>query len=148
MRDAALLCDEPRGKRVRGGGAEPNLRYDSERMKRHLYLLCGWAALALGAVGALLPLLPTVPFVILAAFCFARSSPKLEQWLLNHRHFGAHIAAWRDKGAISKRGKKAALLTFIFSIMISAIFAPWPWVLAPVAALMISGTWIWTRPEP
>lgn len=116
-------------------------------MKRHLYLLGGWASLALGAIGVVLPLLPTVPFIILAAFCFARSSPKLETWLVTHPRFGHHIVAWREKGAISRRGKKAALLTFIVSILASVLFSPWPWVLVPVAAMAISGTWIWTRPE-
>ena len=69
-------------------------------MKRHFYLVAGWLSLGLGAIGAVLPLLPTVPFVILAAFCFARSSPRLEAWLVGHPVFGPHIAAWRDYGAI------------------------------------------------
>lgn len=116
-------------------------------MKRHFYFVGGWASLALGAIGAFLPLLPTVPFVILAAFCFARSSPKWEAWLLGHKHFGPHIRAWREKGAISRRGKKAALLTFLVSILLSVLLSPWPWFLVPVAAMLISGTWIWTRPE-
>lgn len=116
-------------------------------MKRHLYLLGGWASLAFGSIGVILPLLPTVPFIILAAFCFARSSPKLESWLMSHKHFGPHIVAWRERGAISRRGKKAALLTFVFSIILAVMLTPWPWMLTPVAAMLITGTWIWTRPE-
>ena len=81
-------------------------------MKRHFYLVAGWASLGLGAIGAFVPLLPTVPFVILAAFCFARSSPQLESWLLTHPHFGHHIVAWREKGAISRKGKVAATAAF------------------------------------
>lgn len=116
-------------------------------MKRHFYLLGGWASLALGGIGAILPLLPTVPFMILAAFCFARSSPRLEHWLISHPHFGPHISAWRDKGAISRKGKKTAFFAFIFSIIVAVIFVPWPWMLTPVVAMLISGTWLWTRPE-
>ncbi|MDZ3831252.1 MAG: YbaN family protein [Sphingopyxis sp.] len=116
-------------------------------MKRHFYFVCGCLSLALGGIGAVLPLLPTVPFIILAAFCFARSSPKLEAWLVHHPSFGPHIVAWRDKGAISRKGKVAGLLGFAFSILISLVLAPWPWMLVPVVAAVIGGSWIWTRPE-
>lgn len=116
-------------------------------MKRQLYLVGGWASLALGAIGALLPLLPTVPFIILAAFCFARSSPQLERRLVEHPRFGHHILAWRDKGAISRRGKVAASFAFVVSILLSIVFAPWPWVMVPILAMCVTGTWIWTRPE-
>ena len=116
-------------------------------MKRHLYLVGGWASLAFGAIGAVLPLLPTVPFVILAAFCFARSSPRLEAWLLDHPAFGPHIVAWRDNGAISRKGKVAALLAFAFSIVLAVAFAPWPWMMVPIIAAAVGGSWIWTRPE-
>ncbi|MCC2603388.1 YbaN family protein [Sphingopyxis yananensis] len=116
-------------------------------MKRHLYFVGGWTALGLGAIGAVLPLLPTVPFIILAAFCFARSSRKLEIWLVEHPQFGPHITAWREKGAISKKGKRAALLTYVISMLVAVIFTPWPWVLIAVAAILISGTWLMTRPE-
>ena len=116
-------------------------------MKRHFYLVAGWGALALGAIGAFLPLLPTVPFVILAAFCFARSSPRLEAWLLTHPVFGHHILAWREKGAISRKGKVAASIAFAASIVIALLFAPWPWMMAPIIAAVVGGSWIWTRPE-
>ncbi len=116
-------------------------------MKRHFFLVSGWLALALGAIGAFVPLLPTVPFVILAAFCFARSSPRLEAWLLTHPTFGGYIVAWREKGAISRKGKIAASLAFAVSILLALIFAPWPWMMAPIVAAAVTGSWIWTRPE-
>jgi len=116
-------------------------------MRRHLYLIAGFASLGLGAIGAFLPLLPTVPFMILAAFCFARSSPALEAKLLDHTHFGPHIRRWRERGAISRRGKKAALATFTFSATLALFLSPWPWYLLPLTASLIGGTWIWTRPE-
>src|SRR3546814_13085565 len=84
-------------------------------MRRHFYLACGFLSLGLGAIGAFLPLLPTVPFMILAAFCFARSSPALEARLLEHRHFGPHIRRWRERGHISRRGQKAARADFRIS---------------------------------
>lgn len=116
-------------------------------MARLLYLLLGWASLALGAVGLVLPLLPTVPFVILAAFFFARGSPRLEQWLTGHPQFGPHIEAWRKRGAISRKGKRAALICFGMSALLGLAFLAFPWSLAPLAAAAIGGSWIATRPE-
>ena len=49
-------------------------------MKKILYLLLGFAGLGLGALGAVLPMLPTFPFLMLAAFCFARSSERVDRW--------------------------------------------------------------------
>ncbi len=116
-------------------------------VKRYAYLLMGWLALILGGVGIFLPILPTVPFMILAAFCFARSSPKLESWLLEHEKFGHHITAWRVHGAISRKGKIMALMAFAFSAIMAILFAPNPYHYIPIIAALIGGTWIWMRPE-
>jgi uncharacterized membrane protein YbaN (DUF454 family) len=116
-------------------------------VRRLLYLIAGFVSLGLAIIGAILPVMPTTVFVILAAWCFARSSPKLERKLLDHPTFGPHILRWRENGAISRKGKMAASWAFALSIVIGLIFAPWPWSLAPVAAAAIIGGWIWTRPE-
>ena len=115
-------------------------------VRRFLFLSLGFASLALGAVGAVLPLLPTVPFVLLAAFFFARSSPRLEAWLVGHERFGPHITAWRTRGAISRKGKNAAFFAFALSAALG-LALPFPWLLVPIAAALIGGTWIATRPE-
>jgi uncharacterized protein len=116
-------------------------------MRRWFYLIGGFVSLGLGGLGVALPLLPTVPFVILAAFCFARSSPALERRLIEHRVFGPHILLWRERGAISRRGKRAALIAFAASAVAALLLAPMPWSLVPLAAAAIGGSWIWSRPE-
>lgn len=117
-------------------------------MKRQLFLLAGLTAVALGSIGVVLPLLPTVPFMILAAFCFANSSPRLEKWLVEHKIFGPHIHNWRTGRAITRKGKWASTIAFAASCIIALIFVKLPWNLAPIAAALIGGTWIWTRAEP
>jgi uncharacterized protein len=117
------------------------------RMIRAAYLLLGLVALLLGAAGAVLPLLPTVPFLILAAFCFARSSPALERRLLSHPLIGPQIVAWRTRGAISRRGKRAALVAFAVSAGMGFALLSWPWPLLPLAAAVVGGVWIWRRPD-
>ena len=116
-------------------------------MRRTFFLLLGLLSLALGAVGAFVPLLPTVPFVILAAFCFTRSSPRLERWLVDHARFGPHIRAWRSRGAISPAGKRAALLAFAVSAGAGFALLSLPWSAVPAAAALIGGSWILTRPD-
>ena len=116
-------------------------------MGRHLWTGAGLAFVAIGAVGAFLPLLPTVPFLLLAAFCFAKGNPAWEQRLLDHPKYGPALRQWRERRAISRRAKKAALVAMAISVGITALTAGWPWVLIPAAVMAISGTCIWTRAE-
>ncbi|OZG69854.1 hypothetical protein BTA51_29070 [Hahella sp. CCB-MM4] len=88
-------------------------------MFRILWTIGGGLALAVGIDGLVLPMGPTTPLLLLAAFCFARSSPRLEMWLVEHPRFGPPIRDWRAEGAISLRAKTMALVgvaaTFLFS---------------------------------
>lgn len=116
-------------------------------LTRPLWLGGGLLAVGLGILGIALPLLPTIPFLLLATFCFARSNPAWEQRLLDHPRYGPPLRQWRERRAISRKAKLAALTAMAATIALSAAFAGWPWVLAPVLACMASGAWIWTRPE-
>jgi uncharacterized protein len=112
------------------------------------WLLLGWCFVALGAIGALLPLMPTTIFLILAAGCFARSSPRLEAWLLGHPRFGPALRAWRSERAIPMKGKMAACIGMAVGLALFEIGAhPRPLVLVPVAlAVLGCAVWIVTRP--
>lgn len=117
------------------------------RFARHLWLGAGLTALALGTVGIALPLLPTVPFYLLAAFCFARSRPEWADRLHNHPRYGQALREWRDRRAISRKGKVAALVAMSVGVVATGLALGWPWVLIPLAVMAITGTWIWTRAE-
>lgn len=116
---------------------------------RLLFLTLGWLFVALGVIGAFLPVLPTTPFLLLAVACFARSSPRLEAWLMNHPKFGPPLRNWREKGAISRQAKIMAISLMAVSY---AIFwfgtSPPFWQAALVAALMIGpAIFMLTRPD-
>ncbi|MDB5698320.1 MAG: hypothetical protein JWN69_1124 [Alphaproteobacteria bacterium] len=114
---------------------------------RRLFLFSGGViSLVLGTAGVFLPLLPTVPFVLLAAFCFARSSPRLEGWLLQHRHFGPHIHSWRESRAISRSGKRAAWIAFALSAAAGLFALPLWWSLIPVVVAVAGSGWIASLP--
>ena len=115
---------------------------------RWLWFAGGVTALALGLVGVFLPLLPTTPFVIMAAACFAQSSPRLHDWLLRHPVFGPAICNWRDHRAIPPRAKLAAVIAMGAAFALSLFMALPVWVLLVQAAvLLVAGGWIVTRPS-
>ncbi|MFN3468909.1 MAG: YbaN family protein [Novosphingobium sp.] len=116
-------------------------------MRRSLYLAGGVISVGLGTLGIFLPLLPTVPFMLLAAFCFARSNPAWEQRLLDHPRFGPPLRDWRNRRAISRKGKVGALGAMTAGVILTGLTAGWPWVLIPAATMGLMGAWIWTRPE-
>lgn len=104
-------------------------------------------ALGAGIVGTVLPLVPTVPFMLLAAFCFGRANPALEARLLRDPRFGPHILAWRERGAISRRGKLAAVLGFAGSAVIGLLTLDGPWSFLPLAVAVVGFAWILSRPD-
>ena len=116
-------------------------------MRRIVYRTCGLASLGAGIVGIALPLLPTVPFLILAAFCFARSNPEWADRLHNHPRYGHHLREWRDRRAISRKGKVAALTAMSAGVIFTLLTVGFPLVLISVAVLVLVGPWIWTRAE-
>jgi len=79
-------------------------------MTRIILIACGLLATGLGIVGIVLPVMPTTPFLLLAAACFVRSSPRLYQWLLNNRLFGDYIRRYREGRGIPLRVKVPVLL--------------------------------------
>lgn len=78
----------------------------------------------LGTAGIVLPLLPTTPFLLLAAFLFARSSPRWHNWLLNHKHLGPYISAWRNKTGLTVAQKLRISVSFTVVMSISIYFSP------------------------
>ena len=114
---------------------------------RKFYFLAGMGSLGLGVAGIVLPILPTVPFVILAAWCFGKSNPALEERMLAHPRYGPHITAWRERRAIARIGKVGATLAFAASSIVGAIALDWPWSALPPAIAAVVLGWIWTRPD-
>lgn len=117
--------------------------------RRILLIASGIVALALGLAGIVLPLLPTTPFLLLAAVCFANSSPRLHTWLLTHPTFGPPIESWRRHRAISRRAKWMGSLSMLLVLVAGGLLGLAPWILAlQTVALTGVSLFLWTRPEP
>lgn len=108
----------------------------------------GWLSLILGCIGIFLPLLPTTPFILLAAFCFSRSSERLHQWLITHPQMGPLIQDWQHHGSISKSAKMKASVFMVFGFGVTfAVISVGLMVKGIIAVIGVSVlTFIWTRP--
>ena len=114
--------------------------------QRGLWLAAGVLALGAGVVGVVLPLLPTTPFVLLAAFCFARSNERWARWLLNHRRFGPMLRAWQARRVIPWRAKLLAWTMMGLGSAWSAWVLPQPWCWLP--ALICAAVALWMARLP
>ena len=100
----------------------------------------GWLSVALGVIGLFLPVLPTTPFLLLAAACFARGSPRLHAWLLSHPRLGPLMRDYLDGHGIALKAKVYAIGSMWLSIGVSCWLVPLPWarVLMLVSATLVS----------
>jgi len=119
---------------------------DSSRAVRWLLWLAGTVSLGLGIVGIVLPGLPTTPFVLLAAACYARASPRLHRWLLQHRLFGPLVRDWETHRSLTRRTKTVAQVSMVVMVGLSA----WglrdrPVLLAVVLIAAVIGVWVVAR---
>lgn len=108
----------------------------------------GFLALALAVIGTALPIMPTVPFLIVAAFAFARSSPRFHARLMNHRIFGPQIRQWQYHRAIERRVKILAIGSMAVGLCVSFFLLPPRLWLAQAAVLALVSLFIATRPAP
>ncbi|EIE49328.1 hypothetical protein C357_19421 [Citreicella sp. 357] len=116
---------------------------------RIFWIIFGSIALGLGVLGIALPVLPTTPFVLLAAFCYARGSDRMHAWLLRNRVFGPMIADWQAEGAISARARTLAVgsMAGVFAISL-AMGLPWQALLFQGIAMGGAASYVLTRPLP
>lgn len=116
---------------------------------RAVWFTIGWMNVGLGVIGAVLPLMPTTVFLIAAAWCFARSSPELERWLVDHPRLGPPLRDWRAHGAIRPAAKRLAVLTMAVSLAPTILLGAPVWVAAiQGAALTAVAAFLLTRPTP
>lgn len=117
-------------------------------MPRILYFLCGLFFWGLGIVGAFLPLLPTVPLLLLALFCFARSSKRFHDWLFYHPRWGPPLQAWQIHGVIPRRAKITAISMMIISQGILVSTTQFPSWLYIVVAIFLAAIALWMIRQP
>lgn len=111
------------------------------------FRLLGSASVGLALIGVAVPLLPTTPFLLVAAWAFARSSPRLDAWLRTHPRLGPPLEAWESRRAIPRRAKALAAVSLPASaVMLWSSGVPVAISVAAGAVMLAAGVWILTRP--
>ena len=121
-------------------------------IKRSLLIAAGSLSFGLGVAGIFLPLLPTTPFLLLASFCFLRSSKRLHGWLVNHRLFGKYLRDYLEHRSIP-RNVKISTLAFLWISIILTMFIVGKWYLTVLLAGIATAVSVHilslrTRPTP
>ncbi|PSH19217.1 hypothetical protein B7R74_13545 [Yersinia pseudotuberculosis] len=106
-------------------------------MSRWLLIALGWLAVVLGTLGVVLPLLPTTPFLLLAAWCFARSSPRFHHWLLYRSWFGSYLRTWQQHRALPPGAKWKAVLVTVMTFAVSLWLVKIWWVKVMLLLMLI-----------
>lgn len=109
---------------------------------RYLLILIGVTSVALGAIGVFLPLLPTTPFILLALWCFARSSERFHNWLMQHPNFGPLITMWYSDEGIPASSRNRILILMWLSLIISMLIIAKLWAVALLSTIGISVSWL------
>lgn len=108
--------------------------------KRSIFFSLGAIFVGIGAVGVALPVLPTTPFILIAAFCFGKSSKKAEKWISNNRHFGSYIENYKNKKGVPIEVKRDSLIFLWFMLIISMIIINKPIMMVILAIIGICVT--------
>jgi uncharacterized membrane protein YbaN (DUF454 family) len=120
-------------------GAPPAVPRVAVGAKRLAYLVAGLVCVGLAYLGALLPGLPATPWVLLASYCFARSSPRLEGWLKRSPVFGKILRDWDEHRGIRRPAKVVAVILVVTVVTLSIALTELPvwlkWTIGALAAV-------------
>ena len=107
-------------------------------IKKVLYVILGCIGVGMGAVGAVLPLLPSFPFLLLAAFCFARSSEKLNNWFINTRLYKENLESYVQGKGMTRKTKIKIMVTVTILMSIGFIMMH----AVPVGRIVLGCVWV------
>jgi uncharacterized protein len=116
-------------------------------MKKALFFILGWFCLIMAYVGIVTPGIPFSIFLVGAAYCFARSSKKMEAWIYNHKHFGPFLTNWEKKRVFPQKGKYAMIAVMSSSLIIMMFFVPIKGVIYSGIMMALVAVWAWRYPS-
>lgn len=130
---------------------EQNSRSDRvhrNRVIRQMLVVAGTIFVGLGILGIFIPVLPTTPFLLLAAACYARSSERFYQWLLNHRWFGNYIKTYQEGKGIPLRAKAISISLIWLTILSAVLFIVHPFIVRIILIVIAAGVTLYLLSLP
>jgi len=118
------LCCDKGSAAMNSTGQQPRTQKRAGRFLKPVLIALGCVAMCLGAVGVALPVLPTTPFLLLAAFCFARGSERFHRWFMATRLYKKHLEGFVHTRAMTLRAKVAICAPATAMLVAAACFAP------------------------
>lgn len=108
------------------------------RIKKGIYVIVGCLGLGIGAIGAVVPLLPSFPFLMLAAYCFARSSEKLDAWFKSTKLYKDNLESYVQGKGMTKKAKIRimVMVTCLMSVGFVMMHA------VPVGRIVLTCVWM------
>jgi uncharacterized membrane protein YbaN (DUF454 family) len=113
-----------------------------DKLKRRLFVIAGTIALGIGVVGIIIPVLPTTPFLLLAAICYMRGSPRLYNTLLRNRYVGTYVRNYLEGRGMSLKMKIWTLSLLWITIVSTAVLAADSLIIRIILAIVLTGVTI------
>ena len=115
-------------------------------LKKFLWKILGFASLGMAYVGLVTPGIPYSCFVVFAAYCFAKGSPKMHAWLYNHKIFGPFLTNWDEKRVFPQKMKYFMLVMMSSSLIIMSFTVPLRGVIYTGIFMICVAVWAWRFP--
>jgi uncharacterized membrane protein YbaN (DUF454 family) len=116
-------------------------------MKKKLFFILGWLCLGLAYLGMVTPGLPWSIFIVSAAYCFAKSSDRMYNWIYSHPKFGPFLTNWTEKKVFPKKMKYLMIITMSTTFLFLLVTAPLKVALWSGAFMFLVAVWAWRFPN-
>ena len=116
-------------------------------MKQLLWKLLGFLSLGLAYLGIITPGLPWSCFVVFAAYCFAKSSPRMHSWIYGHPRFGPFLTNWTEKKVFPRKMKHLMIVTMSTTVVFLWLTAPLKGVILSAVFMFLVAVWAWRYPD-
>jgi uncharacterized membrane protein YbaN (DUF454 family) len=116
-------------------------------IKKAVFFVLGWFCLIMAYIGIITPGIPFSIFLVAAAYCFARSSKRMENWIYNHKHFGPFLLNWETKRIFPQKAKYAMIAVMSTSLIIMYFFVLIKGVVYSGIMMLLVAIWAWRYPS-